>query len=97
VDERLNGGSSIPAPEVGDIRTLAEQIKYGDDYGKRVMAALKIILGDNFEIFDQSRNGKIPAKGQIRLNGHPYTLEELERLARDFHQARLSVTRLRFQ
>lgn len=97
VDERLDGGSSIPAPEAGDIRTLAEQIKYGDDYGKRVMAALKIILGDNFEIFDQSRNGKIPAKGQIRLNGHPYTLEELERLARDFHQARLSVTRLRFQ
>jgi hypothetical protein len=97
VDERLDGGSSIPAAEAGDIRTLAEQIKYGDDYGKRVMAALKIILGDNFEIFDLSRNGKIPAKGQIRLNGHPYTLEELERLARDFHQARLSVTRLRFQ
>lgn len=97
VDERLEGGASVPAPQVGDIRTLAEQIKYGDDYGKRVMAALKIILGDNFEIFDQSRNGKIPAKGQIRLNGHPYSLEELERLARDFHQARLSVTRLRFQ
>ncbi|MBW8887929.1 MAG: hypothetical protein JF616_09255 [Fibrobacteres bacterium] len=97
VDERLEGGSSVPAPQVGDIRTLAEQIKYGDDYGKRVMAALKIILGDNFEIFDQSRNGKIPAKGQIRLNGHPYSLEELERLARDFHQARLSVTRMRFQ
>jgi len=97
VDERLEGGSSVPAAEAGDIRTLAEQIKYGDDYGKRVMAALKIILGDNFEIFDQSRNGKIPAKGQIRLNGHPYSLEELERLARDFHQARLSVTRLRFQ
>lgn len=97
VDERLEGGSSIPAPEVSDIRTLEEQIKYGDDYGKRVMAALKIILGDNFEIFDLSRNGKIPAKGQIRLNGHPYSLEELERLAREFHQSRHSVTRLRFQ
>jgi len=97
VDERLEGGSSIPSPEVSDIRTLEEQIKYGDDYGKRVMAALKIILGDNFEIFDLSRNGKIPARGQIRLNGHPYSLEELERLARDFHQSRLSVTRLRFQ
>ena len=73
------------------------QIKYGDDYSKRVMAALKIILGDNFEIFDLSRAGKIPAKGQIRLNGHPYSLEDLERLAREFHQSRHSVTRLRFQ
>lgn len=97
VDERLEGGSSIPASEVSDIKTLEEQIKYGDDYGKRVMAALKIILGDNFDIFDLSRAGKIPAKGQIRLNGHPYSLEELERLAREFHQARHSVTRLRFQ
>jgi hypothetical protein len=97
VDERLEGGASIPAPEVSDIKTLEEQIKFGDDYGKRVMAALKIILGDNFEIFDLSRAGKIPAKGQIRLNGHPYTLEELERLAREFHQSRHSVTRLRFQ
>jgi hypothetical protein len=97
VDERLEGGSSMPAAEAGDITSLAEQIKYGDDYGKRVMAALKIILGDNFEIFDLSRNGKIPAKGQIRLNGHPYSLEELERLAREFHQSRHSVTRLRFQ
>jgi hypothetical protein len=97
VDERLEGGSSIPSSEVSDIKTLEEQIKYGDDYGKRVMAALKIILGDNFDIFDLSRAGKIPAKGQIRLNGHPYSLEELERLAREFHQARHSVTRLRFQ
>jgi hypothetical protein len=97
VDERLEGGASVPEPQVNDIRTLADQIKYGDDYGKRVMAALKIILGDNFEIFDLSRNGKIPARGQIRLNGHPYTLEELERLAREFHQGRHSVTRLRFQ
>jgi hypothetical protein len=97
VDERLEGGSSVPASEVTDIRTLEEQIKYGDDYGKRVMAALKIILGENFEIFDLSRNGKIPAKGQIRLNGQPYSLEELERLAREFHQSRHSVTRLRFQ
>jgi hypothetical protein len=97
VDERLEGGSSLPSPGVTDIRTLEEQIKYGDDYGKRVMAALKIILGEDYEIFDLSRNGKIPAKGQIRLNGHPYSLEELERLAREFHQSRHSVTRLRFQ
>jgi hypothetical protein len=97
VDERLDGGSSIPPSELTDLTTLEGQIKYGDDYSKRVMAALKIILGDNFEIFDLSRAGKIPAKGQIRLNGHPYSLEELERLAREFHQSRHSVTRLRFQ
>jgi hypothetical protein len=97
VDERLEGGSSIPASELSDLTTLEQQIKYGDDYSKRVMAALKIILGDNFEIFDLSRAGKIPAKGQIRLNGHPYSLEDLERLAREFHQSRHSVTRLRFQ
>jgi hypothetical protein len=97
VDERLEGGSSIPASELSDLTTLENQIKYGDDYSKRVMAALKIILGDNFEVFDLSRAGKIPAKGQIRLNGHPYSLEELERLAREFHQSRHSVTRLRFQ
>lgn len=97
VDERLEGGSSIPPSELTDLTTLEGQIKYGDDYSKRVMAALKIILGDNFEIFDLSRAGKIPAKGQIRLNGHPYSLEELERLAREFHQSRHSVTRLRFQ
>lgn len=97
VDERLEGGSSIPPSELSEITTLEQQIKYGDDYSKRVMAALKIILGDNFEVFDLSRAGKIPAKGQIRLNGHPYSLEELERLAREFHQSRHSVTRLRFQ
>lgn len=97
VDERLAGGSSIPPSELTDLTTLEQQIKYGDDYSKRVMAALKIILGDNFEVFDLSRAGKIPAKGQIRLNGHPYSLEELERLAREFHQSRHSVTRLRFQ
>jgi hypothetical protein len=97
VDERLEGGSSRPASEISDLRTLEDQIKYGDDYTKRVMAALKIILSDNFEIFDLSRAGKVPAKGQIRLNGHPYSLEELERLAREFHQSRHSVTRLRFQ
>jgi hypothetical protein len=97
VDERLEGGSSIPRSELSELTTVEQQIKYGDDYSKRVMAALKIILGDNFEVFDLSRAGKIPAKGQIRLNGHPYSLEELERLAREFHQSRHSVTRLRFQ
>ncbi len=97
VDERLEGGSSVPPSELTDLKSIEEQVKFGDDYSKRVMAALKIILGDNFEIFDLSRAGKIPAKGQIRLNGHPYSLEELESLAREFHQSRHSLTRLRFQ
>ncbi len=97
VDERLEGGATIPSSELSDLTSVQGQIKYGDDYSKRVMAALKIILGDNFEIFDVSRGGKIPAKGQIRLNGHPYSLEELERLAREFHQSQHSLTRLRFQ
>jgi hypothetical protein len=97
VDERLEGGSSIAPSELTDLKSLEQQIKFGDDYSKRVMAAMKIILGDNFEIFELSRAGKIPAKGQIRLNGHPYSLEELERLAREFHQSRHSLTRLRFQ
>lgn len=99
VDPRLDGGSSgeMPASELNDMRAIEQQIKFGDDYAKRVMAALKIILGENFEIFDLSRAGKVPAKGSIRLNGHPYTLEELERLAREFHQSKHSITRLRFQ
>ena len=99
VDPRLEGGSSkdMPASEVTDLRTFEQQIKFGDDYAKRVLAALKIILGENFEVFDLSRAGKLPAKGQIRLNGHPYTLEELERLAREFHQSKHNLTRLRFQ
>ena len=97
IDERLEGGSSVPLSDLSDLKSIVGQVKLGDDYSKRVMSALKIILGDNFEIFDLSRGGKIPAKGQIRLNGHPYSLEELERLAREFHQSRHSMTRLRFQ
>jgi hypothetical protein len=97
LDERLEGGSSIPPSEISDLKSMDQQVKFGDDYSKRVMAALKIILTDNYEIFELSRNGKIPAKGQIRLNGHPYSLDELERLAREFHQSRHSLTRLRFQ
>lgn len=98
IDERLDGsGSSEVTSTLSDLTTIEQQVKFGDDYAKRLMAALKIILGDNFEIFDLSRGSKVPAKGQIRLNGHPYSLEELERLAREFSQSRHSVTRLRFQ
>jgi hypothetical protein len=98
VDPRLGGGTQMPDLGIlSDLKTFEQQIKYGDDYVKRVMAALKIILGENFDVFDLSRADKIPAKGQVRLNGRPYSLEELERLAREFHQSRHSVTRLRFQ
>ena len=98
VDQRLEGGSSpVATSEISDVQTIEQQVKYGEDYSKRVMAALKLILGENFEIFDQSRSGKVPSKGQIRLNGHPYSLEELERLAREFYQGRHSLTRVRFQ
>ncbi len=98
VDPRLGGGTYIPDQGIlSDLKTIEQQVKYGDDYVKRVMAALKIILGENYEVFDLSRATKIPAKGQIRLNGRPYSLEELERLAREFHESRHSVTRLRFQ
>jgi len=98
VDGRLDGGQQLDMPEfLSDLKSFEQQIRYGDDYVKRVLGALKIILGDNFEAFDFSRGGKIPARGQIRLNGRPYTLEELERLAREFNQSRHSLTRLRFE
>ncbi len=98
VDPLLDGGGSPQPPSIlTDLKAFEQQVKYGDDYVKRVMAALKIILGENYEVFDLSRANKIPAKGQIRLNGRPYSLEELERLAREFHQSHHSVTRLRFQ
>jgi hypothetical protein len=98
VDQRLDGkpiqeGEAI----LSDLKSFADQVRYGDDYVKRVLAALKLILGENFEIFELTKAEKIPAKGQIRLNGQPYTLEELERLAREFHQSKHSVTRLRFR
>ncbi len=97
VDERLSGNSSYPYPEISDTKSLEFQIKYADDYAKRVMAALKIILGENFEAFDLTRANKIPVKGQIRLNGHPYSIEELERLAKEFQLSKHSVSRLRLQ
>jgi hypothetical protein len=97
IDPILGGGTPEAPQTVGDLRTFATQVKYGDDYSKRVLAALKIILAENYEVFDLSRSEKIPAKGLLRLNGQPITLEELERLAQEFHQARHLMTRMRFQ
>jgi hypothetical protein len=97
IDPILGGGTPEIPQTVGDLRTFATQVKYGDDYSKRVLAALKIILAENYEVFDLSRSEKIPAKGLLRLNGQPVTLEELERLAQEFHQARHLMTRMRFQ
>jgi hypothetical protein len=97
VDPLLSGGTPELPQAVGDIRNFATQVKYGDDYTKRVLAALKVILAENYDVFDLSRAEKVPAKGLIRLNGQPLTLEELERLAQEFHQARHLLTRMRFQ
>jgi|GEM_PF-2084454 len=97
VDALLGGGTPEVPQAIGDLRNFTTQVKYGDDYTKRVLAALKIILAENYEIFDLSRAEKIPAKGLLRLNGQPVTLEELERLAQEFHQSRQFLTRMRFQ
>ena len=98
VDPRLAGGSSLTSPSIlSDPKAFAQEVRFGDDYVKRVLAALKLILGENYEVLALSHIEKIPAKGQIRLNGHPYSLEELERLAQEFHQSHHSLTRLRFQ
>lgn len=98
VDSRLGGGSDQSSTTIlSEREAIANQVLYSDDYVKRVLAALKIILGENFGMLDLSRTEKIPAKGHIRLNGRPYSLEELERLASEFQQSRHSVTRVRFQ
>lgn len=97
IDPLLSGNTPEIPQTVGDLRSFATQVKYGDDYSKRVLAALKIILAENYEVFDLSRAEKIPAKGLLRLNGQPITLEELERLAQEFHNSRHMTTRMRFQ
>ena len=98
VDPRLAGGSEQTSPEIlSNPKAFAQEVRFGDDYVKRVLAALKLILGENYDMLALSHIDKIPAKGQIRLNGHPYSLEELERLAQEFHQSHHSLTRLRFQ
>jgi hypothetical protein len=97
IDPLLSGNTPETPQNVGDLRNFTTQVKYGDDYSKRVLAALKVILAENYEVFDLSRAEKIPAKGLLRLNGQPITLEELERLAQEFHNSRHMTTRMRFQ
>ncbi len=96
LDERLSG-SIPPASQIAPEFTSPLQTRFTDDYEGRVMAALKAILGEHFEMFELSRTGKLPAKGQIRLNGRPYSLEELEALAKEFHRGRNNLSRLRYR
>ncbi len=69
----------------------------GDNYSKRLMAALKIILEENYPIFIATLGNKVPIKGQIRWNGQPYSLEQLEKLARSFAKKNNTLTRMRFR
>ncbi len=68
-----------------------------DDYNKRLMAALKIILGENYDIFVSSLGDKAPIKGHIRWNGQPFSLEQIEKLAKEFLKDKHTLTRLHFQ
>jgi hypothetical protein len=99
IDSRLGGGESseLTGGDFVEAESRGAQVLYGDDYIKRVRSALKIILGENFEALDLTRADKFPAKGQMRINGRPCSLEDLERLAREFQQSRQTVTRVRFQ
>ncbi len=87
---------AIPDP-FGERKELSYLVKYADDYNRRVMAALKIILGENFDIFIGSLDQRSPRKGHIRLNGQPLSVEQLESLAKEFLQDRHTLTRVRFQ
>ncbi|HAP00010.1 MAG TPA: hypothetical protein DCQ83_08210 [Fibrobacteres bacterium] len=97
VDPRLEtGGDGEPAEVLSQPKTFPGQTRYGDDYVKRALAALKVILGSNYNAL-MPHGDWIPANGQIRLNGDPYSLEDLERLAREFGKSRHSLTRLNFR
>lgn len=98
VDPRLGGGSALAPPEVLSApKEFAQQVRYGEDYTQRVSTALRLILGSNYDALSQSHRDKIPAQGHIRCDGSPCSLQDLERLAREFHQGRHTVTRLNFQ
>ena len=97
VDPRLDNSGSGDGERpttVSASRAGPGQIRYGDDYAKRTLAALKIILGPDHDMLP--RDGLIPAQGLVRLNGRPFTLEELEKLAREFGAGRQRTTRIRF-
>jgi hypothetical protein len=98
VDPRLDNGVGGASPEIlSEPPVFPGQTRYGSDYSKRVLAALRIILGENFDLVAGPGKDKIPAEGLIRVNGRPLSLEELERLARDFGGSKYRMTRLRFE
>jgi hypothetical protein len=98
VDPRLDDATGGESREIlTPPKDIPQQVRFGDDYEKRVLSALKLILGPNHDLVAGPGADKVPAQGLIRLNGQPYSLEELEQLARRFHSGRLRVTRLKFE
>jgi hypothetical protein len=105
VDPRLDnssGGASGAASSgiLSEPADIPQQTRYGDEYPARVLAALKMILGPNYDIVAGSGGSgkdKVPAQGLIRLNGQPYSLEELEKLAKGFGAGRHRVTKVKFE
>jgi hypothetical protein len=90
---------------VGGLEQLEQQksidnfILFADDYERRLYAALKIIMRENYELFISGLQESAfkPVKGHIRWNGQPFTLEELEELAKKFREEKCTLTRVRFQ
>jgi hypothetical protein len=78
-------------------KTIEGLILYADDYNRRLFAALKIILRENYDLFIAGLKDNQPIKGHIRWNGQPFTLDQIEALAKKFHQEKCTLTRVRFQ
>lgn len=104
VDPRLDNSSGDPTNASSGILSapadIPQQTRYGDDYPARVLAALKVILGPNYDVVTGPAGAgkdKMPAQGLIRLNGQPYSLEELEKLAKRFGAGRHRVTKVKFE
>ncbi|MCD6025284.1 MAG: hypothetical protein K0Q91_2200, partial [Fibrobacteria bacterium] len=98
VDPALdNTTAEAPPGALSDPPVLPGQARYGETYSRRVLAALKIILGPGYDAVLGARRDQVPAQGLVRLNGRPYSLEELESLARQFASGRQRVTRIRFE
>lgn len=98
VDPALdNATGEAPPAALSDPPVLPGQARYGETYSRRVLAALKIILGPGYDAVLGARRDQVPAQGLVRLNGRPYSLEELESLARQFASGRQRVTRIRFE
>jgi hypothetical protein len=98
VDKRLdNAAGEGSSGLLSDPPSIPQQVRYGEAYSRRVLAALKIILGPNYDAVAGPGRAQVPAQGLIRLNGRPYTLEELEALARRFAGSHYRVTRILFE